>query len=89
MTGTALTEAEEFMQIYNLGVVDIPTNLPIQRIDHDDKIYKSIDEKFEAIATLIHDCQERGQPVLVGTVSIEKSEKLSALLKKKKVKHNV
>ncbi|MEM6811907.1 MAG: preprotein translocase subunit SecA [Pseudomonadota bacterium] len=89
MTGTALTEAEEFMQIYNLGVVDIPTNVPVARIDHDDKIYKSIDEKFEAIATLIHDCQERGQPVLVGTVSIEKSEKLSALLKKKKVKHNV
>ena len=89
MTGTALTEAEEFAQIYNLGVVDIPTNLPIQRVDHEDKIYKSIDEKFEAIASLIHDCQERDQPVLVGTVSIEKSEKLSALLKKKKVKHNV
>jgi len=89
MTGTALTEAEEFAQIYGLGVIDIPTNVPVKRIDHDDKIYKSIDEKFEAIASLIHDCQEHGQPVLVGTVSIEKSEKLSALLKKKKVKHNV
>jgi len=89
MTGTALTEAEEFMQIYNLGVIEITTNVPVARIDYDDKIYKSIDEKFEAIATLIHECQERDQPVLVGTVSIEKSEKLSALLKKKKVKHNV
>ncbi|HPF78736.1 MAG TPA: preprotein translocase subunit SecA [Alphaproteobacteria bacterium] len=89
MTGTALTEAEEFMQIYNLGVIEIPTNVPVARIDYDDKIYKSFDEKFEAIATLIHECQERNQPVLVGTVSIEKSEKLSALLKKKKVQHNV
>lgn len=89
MTGTALTEAEEFMQIYNLGVVEIPTNVPVARIDYDDKIYKSMEEKFEAIATLIHECQERDQPVLVGTVSIEKSEILSALLKKKKVKHNV
>ncbi len=89
MTGTALTEAEEFAQIYGLGVIDLPTNVEIQRIDHDDKIYKSIEEKFEAIASLIHECQERNQPVLVGTVSIEKSEMLSALLKKKKVKHNV
>ncbi len=89
MTGTALTEAEEFAQIYGLGVIDIPTNKPIARIDHDDKIYKSIDEKFEAIAVLINECQDREQPVLVGTVSIEKSEKLSALLTKKKVKHNV
>lgn len=89
MTGTALTEAEEFAQIYSLGVVEIPTNKNIARIDHDDQIYKSIEEKFEAIASLIHECQERDQPVLVGTVSIEKSEKLSALLKKKKVKHNV
>lgn len=89
MTGTALTEAEEFAQIYNLGVIEIPTNVPVARIDYDDKIYKSFDEKFEAIASLIHDCQERNQPVLVGTVSIEKSEKLSALLKKRKVKHNV
>ncbi len=89
MTGTALTEAEEFSEIYKLGVIEIPTNVPVARIDHDDKIYKSIDEKFEAIAALIHECQKHNQPVLVGTVSIEKSEKLSALLKKKKVKHNV
>ena len=89
MTGTALTEVEEFAQIYGLGVIEIPTNVPVARIDYDDKIYKSMDEKFEAIASLIHECQERQQPVLVGTVSIEKSEKLSALLKKKKVKHNV
>ena len=89
MTGTALTEAEEFAQIYNLGVVELQTNVPVARIDHDDKIYKSMTEKFEAIAVLIHECQERDQPVLVGTVSIEKSELLSALLKKKKVKHNV
>lgn len=89
MTGTALTEAEEFAQIYGLGVIDIPTNKAIARIDHEDKIYKSVDEKFEAIAELINECQKRNQPVLVGTVSIEKSEKLSALLTKKKVKHNV
>ncbi len=89
MTGTALTEATEFAEIYSLGVVEIPTNTNIARIDHDDKIYKSFDEKFESIARLIHECQERDQPVLVGTVSIEKSEKLSALLKKLKVKHNV
>ncbi len=89
MTGTALTEAEEFAQIYSLGVVEIPTNRNVARIDHDDKIYKSFEEKFEAIAKLINDCQENGQPVLVGTTSIEKSEILSSLLKKRKVKHNV
>lgn len=89
MTGTALTEAEEFAQIYGLGVIELQTNKPIARVDHDDKIYKSFEEKFEAIAALINDCQERKQPVLVGTVSIEKSEILSALLKKRKVKHHV
>jgi len=89
MTGTALTEAEEFMQIYNLGVVEIPTNVVVSRIDADDKIYKSFDEKFIAISKLIAECQERGQPVLVGTTSIEKSEILSGLLKKSKVKHHV
>ena len=89
MTGTALTEAEEFAQIYNLGVVDIPTNIDVARIDHDDKIYKSMVEKYEAIATLIAECHARKQPVLVGTVSIEKSEILGNLLKKKKIKHNV
>jgi preprotein translocase subunit SecA len=89
MTGTALTEAEEFAQIYSLGVVEIPTNVPVSRLDYDDKIYKSFEEKFEAIAKLIAECQERNQPVLVGTTSIEKSEILSGLLKKRKVKHHV
>lgn len=89
MTGTALTEQTEFAEIYSLGVVDIPTNLPVARLDHDDQIYKSIADKYEAITDLIYECQERQQPVLVGTVSIEKSELLSELLKKKKVKHSV
>lgn len=89
MTGTALTEAEEFMQIYNLGVIELPTNVPVARIDDDDKIYKSFEEKFEAIASLIGQCQDANQPVLVGTTSIEKSEILSSLLKKRKVKHHV
>lgn len=85
MTGTALTEAEEFGDIYSLGVVTIPTNLPVQRIDEDDAIYRTAEEKFDAIADLIKECQERGQPVLVGTTSIEKSEMLAELLRKKNV----
>ncbi|MBF0679126.1 MAG: preprotein translocase subunit SecA [Devosia sp.] len=85
MTGTALTEAEEFGDIYNLGVVTIPTNLPVQRIDEDDAIYRTAEEKFDAIADLIKECQDRGQPVLVGTTSIEKSEMLADLLRKKNV----
>lgn len=89
MTGTAMTEASEFMEIYKLGVLAIPTNVDIARLDHDDKIYKSIEDKENAIIALAKDCQERGQPVLIGTVSIEKSESLSASLKKAKVKHNV
>ncbi len=89
MTGTAMTEASEFMDIYKLDVMEIPTNLPVLRNDHDDEVYRSVDEKYEAIIKLINDCHERGQPVLVGTVSIEKSEQLSALLKKRKIKHNV
>ncbi|HOO82403.1 MAG TPA: preprotein translocase subunit SecA [Alphaproteobacteria bacterium] len=89
MTGTALTEAAEFAEIYKLGVVSIPTHLPVTRIDYDDKIYKSLDEKEDAIVALIKDCYERKQPVLVGTVSIEKSETLSERLKKEKIKHNV
>ena len=84
MTGTAMTEATEFAEIYNLGVLELPTNVPIARIDHDDKIYKSMLDKFEAIVDLIDDCQQRKQPVLVGTVSIEKSELLSSFLKKRK-----
>jgi preprotein translocase subunit SecA len=82
MTGTALTEQTEFAEIYNLGVIDIPTNVTVARADHDDQIYKSMADKYEAIVELINECQERGQPVLVGTVSIEKSELLSEALKK-------
>ncbi len=89
MTGTAMTEASEFAEIYRLGVVDIPTNLPVARIDHDDKIFKSLEEKDEAIIAQIRACRERQQPVLVGTVSIEKSETLSAKLSKLKIPHQV
>ncbi len=89
MTGTAMTEAAEFMDIYELDVLEVPTNLPVKRIDADDEVYRTVEEKNEAIIKLIEDCQERGQPVLVGTVSIEKSEDLSELLKKRKIKHNV
>jgi len=89
MTGTAMTEAAEFMDIYKLEVRDIPTNVPVKRIDHDDEVYRTADEKNEAIIKLVQDCRERGQPVLVGTTSIEKSEQLSALLKKRKIAHNV
>ncbi len=89
MTGTAMTEASEFMEIYKLGVVDIPTNLPVKRIDHQDNIYKSIKDKEAAIIAEIREAQQRRQPVLVGTVSIEKSESLSASLKKAGVPHQV
>ncbi|MFK7838915.1 MAG: preprotein translocase subunit SecA [Bdellovibrionales bacterium] len=89
MTGTALTEAGEFMEIYELGVVAIETNKPVQRLDHQDQIYRSLAEKEDALVKLIRECQERGQPALVGTVSIDKSEELSARLKKEKIKHNV
>ncbi|WIJ25647.1 preprotein translocase subunit SecA [Devosia sp. RR2S18] len=85
MTGTAATEAEEFADIYKLDVVTIPTNLPIQRIDDEDAIYRTAAEKFDAIADMIKACQERGQPVLVGTTSIEKSEMLAELLRQKNV----
>jgi preprotein translocase subunit SecA len=89
MTGTAATEAEEFLDIYNLPVTEIPTHLPVQRRDDDDEVYRTAREKYDAIITLIEDCHGRGQPVLVGTTSIEKSEHLSALLKKRKIRHNV
>ncbi|MBO6758275.1 MAG: preprotein translocase subunit SecA [Roseibium sp.] len=82
MTGTASTEAEEFGDIYGLEVVEIPTNLPVARIDDDDEVYRTFEEKFTAIVKLIDDCKERGQPVLVGTTSIEKSEYLADRLKK-------
>ena len=84
MTGTALTEASEFMDIYGLDVVEIPTNLKISRIDDDDEIYRTQKEKLDAIVTTIADCARRGQPILVGTTSIEKSEQLHELLKDKK-----
>jgi preprotein translocase subunit SecA len=89
MTGTAMTEAGEFMDIYSLEVMEIPTNVPVKRIDADDEVYRSFDEKNDAVRKLIEQCQKRGQPVLVGTTSIEKSEHLSDLLKKHKIKHNV
>ncbi|MGO9045270.1 MAG: preprotein translocase subunit SecA [Xanthobacteraceae bacterium] len=81
MTGTAATEADEFMDIYNLEVLEIPTNRPMVRIDDDDEVYRSAAEKFRAILTLIEDCKKRGQPVLVGTTSIEKSEQLAEMLR--------
>jgi len=89
MTGTAMTEAAEFGEIYSLEVVDIPTNRPVQRTDQDDEVYRTAREKFEAICTLIETCRSKNQPVLVGTVSIEKSEMLAALLAKKKIPHQV
>ena len=89
MTGTALTEAEEFMDIYGLGVISVPTNMPVTRVDSDDEIYRTSEEKYEAIINNVVECNNRNQPVLVGTVSIEKSEVLSKLLKSKKINHNV
>ena len=89
MTGTAMTEAEEFSEIYKLYPVEIPTNKPMIRIDHDDIIYKTELGKFNAVVDKIQECKAKGQPVLVGTVSVEKSEKLSALLNKKGIKHEV
>ncbi len=89
MTGTAATEAEEFMEIYGLGVVEVPTNRPIARIDEDDAVYRTAREKFEAIVEEIKGAHEKGQPILVGTTSIEKSEVLSEMLTQAKVKHNV
>ncbi len=85
MTGTAATEAEEFADIYKLDVVTVPTNVPVQRVDDEDAIFRTAAEKFDAIAELIKQCQDRGQPVLVGTTSIEKSEMLAELLRKKNV----
>ena len=89
MTGTADTESVEFKEIYHLDVVVIPTNQPMIRIDNHDVVYKTEDEKFDAVIQEIQDCHERGQPVLVGTVSIEKSERVAEKLKKTSVKHYV
>jgi preprotein translocase subunit SecA len=89
MTGTALTEEQEFQAIYKLDVIAIPTNLPIIRDDHPDVVYKGINGKFEAVLNDIEESHKKGQPVLVGTISIETSEHLSRLLKKRGIKHNV
>ena len=89
MTGTAMTEEEEFGTIYSLDIVEIPTNKPVQRVDHPDVVYKTEAGKFRAIVNQIEECHKKGQPVLVGTISIEKSEELSAMLKKRGIKHNV
>ena len=89
MTGTAMTEEDEFREIYKLDVIAIPTNRPVIRIDHPDQIYRTEKGKYAAIIDQIVACHEKGQPVLVGTISIEKSELLSAMLKRKGVKHEV
>jgi preprotein translocase subunit SecA len=89
MTGTAVTEADEFLETYGLDVVEVPTNMDMIRDDEDDEVYRTAQEKYRAIINLIKDARKRGQPMLVGTVSIEKSEILSGLLKKEKVPHQV
>ena len=89
MTGTALTEEDEFMQIYKLDVIEIPTNKPVIRVDHPDVVYKTEPGKFRAVIRQIQEAHAKGQPVLVGTISIEKSEVLSKLLKKEGIPHNV
>ncbi len=89
MTGTAMTEESEFGEIYELDIIEIPTNRPVQRVDEPDLIFKNEKGKFNAVIDDIIECHEKGQPVLVGTISIEKSEVLSAMLKRRGVKHNV
>jgi preprotein translocase subunit SecA len=89
MTGTAMTESEEFGDIYKLDVIEVPTNVPVIRADADDEVYRTTREKFESITAEVLECRKRQQPVLVGTVSIEKSEALSEVFKKNKVPHNV
>ena len=89
MTGTALTERSEFMEIYNLDVVEVPTNKPMIRVNHPDMVYKTAQAKYDAIIAQILTCHEKGQPVLVGTVSVEKSELLSRMLEKRRIRHSV
>jgi preprotein translocase subunit SecA len=89
MTGTASTESEEFLDIYNLDVISIPSNIKISRKDQDDEIYRTVEEKYSAIIESIIECNKKGQPVLVGTTSIERSEYISKLLKNKKIDHSV
>ncbi|QYU69678.1 preprotein translocase subunit SecA [Leptolyngbya sp. 15MV] len=89
MTGTAATEADEFAEIYKLEVVEIPTNVPVARADSDDEVYRSAQDKYDAVITLIDEARTKGQPILVGTTSIEKSELIAGLLKKKNIPHQV
>ncbi|MGD1880112.1 MAG: preprotein translocase subunit SecA, partial [Kiloniellaceae bacterium] len=89
MTGTAMTEAGEFLETYNLEVIEIPTNVPTVRKDYDDEVYRTAKEKYQAMLEQVRECQQRGQPILVGTVSIEKSEMLADALKKEGIKHQV
>ncbi len=89
MTGTAITEADEFAEIYGLGVVEVPTNMPISRIDEDDQVYRTKEEKYKAVINEIKKSNAKGQPILVGTTSIDKSEEISKFLKKENIKHNV
>src|SRR5439155_1085459 len=89
MTGTAMTESQEFSDIYKLDVIEIPTNEPCIRGDTDDEVYRTTREKYDAIVQHVQECQERKQPMLIGTVSIEKSEALSAVFKQHKIPHNV
>ena len=89
MTGTAMTEAEEFGDIYKLEVIEIPTNEEVRRADSDDEVYRTTREKYDAIVEQVLDCRKRQQPVLIGTVSIEKSEALSEVFKKHNIPHNV
>ena len=89
MTGTALTEEKEFREIYGMDVIEIPTNKPVQRIDHQDSVYKTKKEKLAAVVEQVRECHEKGQPVLVGTITIEASEELSKLLSKAGIPHNV
>ena len=89
MTGTALTEEEEFSTIYKLDIIEVPTNKPVIRIDNEDSVYKTEAGKYRAVINQVTACHEKGQPVLVGTVSIEKNELLSRMLTKAGIKHNV
>jgi len=89
MTGTAMTEATELQETYRLDVIEVPTNVQVIRVDHDDEVYRTVREKFDAVLQQVTECRERKQPVLVGTASIEKSEQLSELFKKRKIPHQV
>jgi preprotein translocase subunit SecA len=89
MTGTAATEADEFAEIYKLEVVEIPTNVPVARVDSDDEVYRSAQDKYNAVIALIEEARAKGQPILVGTTSIEKSELISGMLKQKRIPHQV